>query len=56
MKEKPEDFDRMMDELIRDWKRASDENILLRRYLEELCDENCPNDYKRVVYNEIFKQ
>lgn len=27
---------------------------LLETYLFELVDEDCPNDYKRVVRNEIF--
>jgi|TARA_R110001632_G_scaffold117654_1_gene229791 predicted HicB family RNase H-like nuclease len=27
----------------------------LERYILELCDKNCPEDYKRVVKNEILK-
>lgn len=27
----------------------------LERYILELCDENCPTEYKKVVLNELIK-
>lgn len=54
MKMTGEEFDEMMDNLIRDYQRTVEENIQLRAYLEELCQADCPEDYKRVVYKEIF--
>jgi len=31
------------------------ENERLATYIFELCDVNCPEDYKRVVQSDVFK-
>ena len=32
----------------------SEENIELTTFIYELCQEDCPDDYKRVVMNAVF--
>ena len=32
----------------------SEENVELTTFIYELCQEDCPDDYKRVVMNAVF--
>ena len=41
----------MSDALAEKDKRISE----LETYIFELCDKNCPNDYKMVIKNQVFE-
>jgi len=41
--------------LVNKLKEAEERTIELEDYIMDLCDEDCPNDYKTVVKSEIYK-
>ena len=44
-----------IDFLVHKLKEAEERTIELEDYIMDLCDEDCPSDYKTVVKSEIYK-